>query len=402
MITFGRAPFTTILFHGFALDAHGVKMSKSKGNVTTPSDVLKKHSRDVLRFYLLSSPAWNDYYFNWKDVDAVSKSFIIIDNTFSFIRNYVPRVPAKQPELKPEDRWLISRLNTLVQQVTENLENYNAYKAVEEIQNFIINELSRTYIKLVRDRVWPAYGGDDAAFYTLYTAAKTVSRLLAPIAPFVAEDIHQKILRPLGETAESVHLCDWPRPDERAISKELESDMALALQIIEAANALRSKAKVKLRQPLRALIVGGDAAKRAVATYASVIGRLTNVKDVHFGYSKWQHEQPEFKLWLDTELDDELRREGAVRELVRHIQEQRKALCLVVADRINLSIVGFDIRGFEDKIGSEVGAVKISSEKTFGKPSKLEIDGKTVEVGIEIVKAAEKAEKKTAKPRKQR
>lgn len=398
MITFGRAPFKTILFHGFALDAHGVKMSKSKGNVTNPADVIKKYPRDVLRLYLLSSPAWNDYYFNWKDVDAVAKSYMIIYNTFNFIQNYVPRVPKEQPNLLPEDCWLLSRLSTLVKSVTDSFENYCAHKAVEELQSFIINELSRTYIKLVRDRVWPAYGGDDAAFYTLYTAAKTLSRLLAPITPFLAEDIHQKVLRPLGESAESVHLCDWPRIDERAISKELEADMALALRIVEAANALRSKAKVKLRQPLRTLVIGGDAAKRAVATYSKVIGQLANVKEVQFGHAKWQHEQPDFKLWLDTELDAELRREGAVRELVRHIQEQRKANRMVVTDRINLSITGLDVHGFEDKIKAEVGAVQIMTDKLTGKASKLEVDGKTVEVGIEVAKAAEA--KKAAKSRK--
>lgn len=396
MITFGRAPFKTILFHGFVLDAHGVKMSKSKGNVTNPSDVLKKYSRDVLRYYLLASPAWNDYYFNWKDIDAIAKSFVIIDNTFNFIQNYVPHV-GKHPELKPEDRWLLSKLNSLVKSVTEQFESYNAHKAAEEISEFIINDLSRTYIKLVRDRVWPAYGGDEAAFYTLYEAAKIASRLLAPIAPFLAEDIHQRIVRPLGEHSESVHLCDWPRPDEDMISSQLEADMALALKIIEAANALRAKAKIKLRQPLHTIVVGGDAARRAVNTFAKVIAHMTNVKDVEFGHASWQLEQPEFKLWLDTELDAELKREGAVRDLIRHVQAQRKAAKLVVGDRINLSVVGLDISGFEDSIKVEVGATKIMTDKTVGKASRLEIDGKVVDVGFEVTEAEKAPPKKKVK-----
>jgi isoleucyl-tRNA synthetase len=259
------------------------------------------------------------------------------------------------------------------------------HKSAEEMSAFIINELSRTYIKLVRDRVWPAYGGDDAAFYTLYTAAKTISRLLAPIAPFIAEDIHQRIVRPLGDSSISVHLCDWPRVDERLISSELEADMKLALQIIESANALRSKSKIKLRQPLHALVVGGDSAKRAVATFSKVIAQMTNVKGVQFGYAQWQHEQPEFKLWLDTELDAELKREGAVRELVRHVQEQRKAAKLIVADRITLSVVGLDVTGFEHSLKSEVGASKIVTGQVVGTISKFELDGQTVEVGIDVV-----------------
>ena len=400
MITFGRAPFKTILFHGMMLDAHGVKLSKSKGNVVTPEDIIKKgHTRDVLRFYLLSNPAWNDYYFNWKDVDAVGKSFFIVENTFNFIQNYVPHA-GKHPELQPEDRWLLSKLNSLVKSVTEQFENYSVHKAAEMIREFIINDLSRTYIKLVRDRVWPAYGGDEAAFYTLYEAAKIVSRLLAPITPFLAEDVHQRIVRPLGEQTESVHLCDWPRADEDMISSQLEADMALALKVIEAANALRSKSKIKLRQPLHALVVGGDTTKRAVAMFGKVIGQMTNVKDVQFGHAKWQHEQPEFKVWLDTELDDELKREGAVRELIRHVQEQRKAAKLVVSDRIILSIVGLDVSGFENDIKAEVGAVKLITDNKLGKESKFEIDGKLVEVGFEVTKEVEKpkpAKKKSVK-----
>jgi isoleucyl-tRNA synthetase len=367
-------------------------MSKSKGNSIPPSEVVKKHSRDVLRYYLLYSPAWNDYYFNWKDVDAIAKSFVIMENTFTFIQNYVPRVSDRLPDLKPEDRWLLSRLNSLVKNSTENMENYNAHKALEDVSSFIIGDLSRTYIKLVRDRVWPAYGGDEAAFYTLYTAAKTVSRLLAPFTPFFAEDIYQRVVLPLGETTESVHLCEWPRIDEKFISTELESDMALALKIIESANSLRAKSKIKLRQPLRALVIGGDGAKRAVATYSEVIAQMTNVKDVQFGYSNWQHEQPEFKLWLDTELDDALKHEGAIRELIRHIQEQRKAAKLVVADRISLSVVGLDVGGFEGTIKTEVGATEIITDKK-GKLSKFEIDGQAVEVGISVV-TTEKSRKK--------
>ena len=389
MILFDRAPFKTILFHGFVLDAHGVKMSKSKGNFTAPNDVVEKYSRDVLRFYLLSSPAWNDFYFNWKDVDAVSKSFMIINNTFNFIQSYVPRIPAEQPHLQPEDRWLLSRLNTLVRNATENFENYNAHKTAEDVRDFVINDLSRTYIKLVRDRVWPAYGGDDAAFYTLYEAAKTLSRLFAPIAPFIAEDIHQRIVRPLGDEKESVHLCDWPIVDTKMISAELESAMSLALKIIEVANSLRSKAKLKLRQPLRKLIVGGNA-ERTVYTLGKVISQMTNVKEVEFGDAVWQHEQAEFKLHLVTDLDDELKHEGEIRELIRHIQDQRKNEKLVVSDRINLSVMGLDLGGFEDEIKTEVGAQSIITDKPIGKQSNLEIGDRIVDVGIEAVRIAKK------------
>lgn len=386
VITFDKAPFKNILFHGFVLDAHGVKMAKSKGNIITPKDVIKKYSRDVLRFYLLSIPAWNDFYFDWRDIEAIAKSFLIIENSFNFVETYVSRL--KKKELRIEDMWILSKLNSLITSVIKNFETYNVHKSALEIKDFIIEDFSRTYIKLVRDRVWPSYGGDDAAFYTLYEVSKALSRLLAPICPFLAERIHQRILRKLGETNESVHLCNFPVPDKNLINKELEEMMDLARSISEYANVIRHENKIKLRWPLRSLIVGdSEKVRDVVKLFNDVLKRMCNVKEVRFGSVKESREFEGIKIFLDLQIDDELRKEAMVRELIRKIQDMRKKTGLTIKDKITLYLKELkEISGYEDIIKKEVIAKTIKFGKILGKKDKLTFNGKEIDFGIEKVK----------------
>ncbi len=358
VITFDKAPFKNILFHGFVLDAKGVKMAKSKGNVVTPRDVVKKYNRDILRLYLLSSAPWDDFYFNWKDVDAVGKAYMVLENTFNFMETYTTRV--KRSDLKPEDRWILSKMNSLIVKCTSNFEAYNAHKAVNDIKEFMLQDFSRTYIKIIRDRVWPAYGGDDAAFYTLYEVSKNISRIIAPVCPFIAEDVHQKIMK-FGETNESVHLCSWPKADRHAIDTSLESMMETAKKIAEAANTVRQKNKIKLRWPLRSMIVSGqnaDELKVAVKTFGDVIRSMCNVKNVRFGTADFNAEAGGIKIFLDTAMDDALKEEAMVRELMRKVQEDRKKAGMTISEKIVLT-TDADLKKFEDMIKKEVGAKSV-------------------------------------------
>ncbi len=403
VIAFGKAPFKNILFHGFMLDAKGIKMSKSRGNIEYPPNLIAKYNRDILRLYLLSSSPWDDYYFNIKNADALSKQFLIIENTFEFVKTYVSRV--KRGELKIEDKWILSKLNSLVRSSTKHLESYHPHKAVDEILSFIINDFSRTYIKLIRDRVWPAYGGDVGAFYTLYEVSKTLSRLLAPICPFLSEKIHQNVLRPLGETIESVHLCNWPVEDKDMINPDLEKYMDISLKTIEIANNIRQEKKVKLRWPLNLIIIDSkeEDVRNALKVYSNIIKQLCNVKDIKFGnapefkeVSSEQRERSELseherkydiKVYLDTEITSELKQEAFVRELIRKIQGMRKKNALIVKDKINLylSCSEEDLGEFIDEIKLEIGAKSINFGKVKGKKDELEFDNKKTEIGIEKI-----------------
>ncbi|MFH0837299.1 MAG: class I tRNA ligase family protein [Candidatus Aenigmatarchaeota archaeon] len=387
MITFDKAPFKNILFHGFMLDSHGIKMAKSKGNIIAPQEVKEKYNRDLLRLYLMSTASWDDYYFNWKNADALSKQFLIIDNVFSFVNTYVPRV--NTGELKPEDRWILSRLNSLISSATKHYETYHIHKATEEIMNFIINDFSRVYIKIIRDRVWPAYGGDDGAFFTLYTVCKNISRLMAPICPFFAESMHQNVLRRLGETNESIHLCNWPSVDSAMIDKDMEKYMEHVLKIIEIANNLRQEKKIKLRWPLNLMVLSSESSdvKNAVKTFKDVIKQLANVKDIKFGVAPEFREVGELKVYLDTEMTTELEQEAFVRELIRKAQDMRKKNNLIVKDRINLHVScrPEELEGFEEMLKKEIGVKSIIFGSHKSKKDSFGFKERNVEISIEKV-----------------
>lgn len=374
VITFDKAPFKNILFHGFSLDAHGIKMSKSKGNVVTPEEAVDKYGRDVLRFYLLSSASWDDFYFNWTNLERVAKSFIIIKNTFNFVNLYGGK--GKKKGLKTEDKWILSRLNSLVEDCTKYFSSYSAHKAAVEIQDFIINDFSRVYIKLVRDRTWPDYKGRDkeAAFFVLNEVTDVVARLLAPICPFLAEDINKIIMK-----KESIHHQDWPKPDKKLINKSLEKDAEDAMRFIEAANNIRKDNNIKLRWPLSLMVITKD-----LKSVESIIQRLCNVKKVKFGKSKLKayRELDHKKVYLDIEMTDTLKREALLREVVRKIQSMRKNQNLVISDRIEVTVDCKDLKKFERELKKEVGAKKIIFSQVTGKKECLSFQDMKIDIGL--------------------
>ncbi len=357
IITFDEAPFKDILMHGLVLDLHGSKMSKSKGNFIAPEDVVEKHGRDVLRMYLLSSPPWDDFFFKWDDVQEIAKTFTILENSFKYVSTYVQH--PKKSELEPEDEWILSRLNSVVEEVTKQFETYNIHKATNILTDFIVNDFSRHYIKIVRDRVWPAYEGKDkqAAFYALAHVTNVASKMLAPLCPFFAEHYYQTV----KEREESVHMCDWPTAHRDLIKKHVEDEMAVIKEIIETANSIRKDNNVKIRWPVESVHIETDdeLVKKAVNRFEKMLRTMMNVKEVSIGaepgYSKT------FQKGTVHMSKNVLRDEALIRELTREIQSHRKQMKLNVMDKIDLHI-DKDLRKFEKEIKDKVGAKHI----TFG------------------------------------
>ncbi len=380
VITFDKAPFKTIFFHGFVLDAHGTKMSKSKGNVVTPMDVVKEYGRDVLRFYLLSSPPWDDFYFNMADVREIGKQFNIVRNTFNFVNTYVTKKP-RNFRLKVEDRWIISRMNSLIENYLECFKAYRGHKAVQEIMNFILNDFSRWYIKLIRDRVWPQYEKKDknAAFYALVSVIENLVNLISPICPFIAEDIYQNVLKNFRRGKKSVHMNNLPKPNRRLINKKLEEQMEIIKQIAEASNYARQKFSLKLRWPVKKLIVQtkNKEIKKAIKSLESVLLYICNVKSVkvvtkkprgNYAEGSFDHN----RVLLDLNEDKEIWEERLIRELIRKIQSLRKKKDFVVKDRIDLSLksepeVEKFLRKNKDLIASETGCASVDVGTLEGK-----------------------------------
>ncbi len=295
LITFGRAPYKAVLMHGFALDEKGREMHKSLGNYVPPQQVLKfeKGSRDVLRWYVLRNTVWEDLRFSWKGLAEVYDDLNILWNVYVFATTYMNLDgfdPEKHPvdryldKMRPEDKWLLSRVERLARDVTRYMESYEVHRAARALREFIVEDVSRWYVRLIRPRVWVEKEDPDklAAYATLYYALRKFLVLAAPIIPFVTEKIYRDAFRALSSDPESVHMLPWPEAREDFIDDELEAAMKVAKELVERAAAARMKAGVKLRQPLPALYVLTDAVDvaRAVSLLEKVLSSQANVKEV--------------------------------------------------------------------------------------------------------------------------
>ena len=272
---FGRAPYKSVLMHGFALDAEGRKMSKSLGNVVAPSEVVEKVGVDVLRLYVLSANApWDDLKFNWDGVKTVARTANILWNVYRFplpymlLDGFVPEaagpydgayVHRRYAAMATEDRFIISRVNTLAHQCANDLADYQLHRVVRELLSFVLEDLSRWYIQLVRPRMW-LEGEDEGkrdAYETLYYVLRRLFALLAPFAPHLAEACYRNLR--LEADPESVHMLAWPEGNPDLMDPVLERATALVRSFDDAVQNARQAGKRKLRWPVRTVVVVTDA-----------------------------------------------------------------------------------------------------------------------------------------------
>jgi len=290
----GRSSYKRVLCLGHILDADGQKMSKSRGNVVHPDEILDRQGADAFRWYMftVSSP-WFARRFSADMVDEVVRKFLLtLWNTYSFFTVYAnidrfdptgePVPLAERPLL---DRWLLGELDRLVRVVTDGLEEYDATNSGRAIQDFV-DDLSNWYVRRSRRRFWKSESDADklAAYQTLHEALVKLSKLLAPFTPFVAEEIHQNLVRSVDDEApESVHLCAWPAADDEAVDAGVSFDMAAARRVVELGRAARNAAAVKTRQPLAEVVVAvPDAERAAVERLRDVVLDELNAKELRF------------------------------------------------------------------------------------------------------------------------
>ena len=293
MVSFGRAPYKSVLMHGFTLDDQGRKMSKSIGNIVQPEEVVSKFGADILRFYVLGANApWEDLHFSWESVENTSRMLNIFWNAYRFALPYMvldgfdaekADLSRYEKSLRPEDRWILSRINSLIGEVTEEMEAYQLHRIVRSISEFILEDLSRWYIQLVRPRTWIEQDDPDklAAYATIYEVLVKLSRLMAPFTPFLSESIYQNLVRGLdGAAVPSVHMCDWPVADAARIDRKLEQSMSLVREISMAGSNARQKGGRKLRWPVSEIVI--SPAKEAVdlGDLVGVLKGQTNAKRI--------------------------------------------------------------------------------------------------------------------------
>ncbi len=379
---FGKNAFKNVITTGVVAGNDGRKMSKSLGNYTDPNELMDQYSADSLRFLLLTSPLLNgeDFALHDKDVSDVARKLSMIWNMYDFFTMYASvdgwefdgelKDPSKDLE-NPLDKWIVSRVHELRNEITENMNVYNIPRALEGVLPFL-DDASNWFVRRSRRRFWKSENGTDKlqAYQTLHYVLSYLTLILAPFVPFLAEELWSKMV-----SDGSVHLKDWPEAGE--IDENLLAEMAEVRGYVNEALALRAKNGIKIRQPLASVKVPRNAKS---FDFTPILTEELNVKNVEFG-----SEGVEF----DFELTPELRAEGLMREIIRHIQAARKKAGLNVDDRIELNFVSENtevldsFKKFEQEISKEVLATKAEiSENELDFVQVVKVEGSEVKISL--------------------
>jgi isoleucyl-tRNA synthetase len=290
-LLFNKAPYENVIVLGHVQDENGQKMSKSKGNAVDPFEALETYGADAIRWYFyVNSAPWLPNRFHGKAVQEGQRKFMgTLWNTYAFyvlyanIDNFNPMEHTLDYDQLPVmDKWLLSKVNTMVQTVDEDLAAYKIPDAGRALQEFV-DDMSNWYVRRSRERFWAKGMEQDKinAYMTLYTALVTVAKVAAPMVPFMTEDIYQNLVRSIDPSApESIHLCDFPVANEAWINKDLEADMEALLKVVVLGRACRNTANIKNRQPIGTMYVKAE--KEMDSFFTDIIADELNVKEVKF------------------------------------------------------------------------------------------------------------------------
>lgn len=415
-----EAPYKAFLFQGLAQDAKGRKMSKSLGNVLDANSVLEKHSADVCRFYMLwkCSPI-DPIDFDTKELNR--RAYQVLGTLYHLHRFFMqnaeydsfnPRKHTlqwarKNNALKNPDSWLLSKLQQTVNEVTEKLEKCEFHFALSELEEFVVNVVSRQYVPMVRRELW----SDDpetlnrrlAVYATLWNTLKTLVLLFNPATPFLSEFMYQNVYKELDDTLlESVNLEDWPKPDKTLQDTSLEQDFETLLQCVPLAYSARQSARLKRRWPLKkAVVVASKQVQKALKNLEEVFLELVNVKEVEYletlpqvDSKRWTVAcENDLHVLLDTRRDEALLGEGVMRDLARRVQALRKELGFKPTDILNAAYVAeLDMKSMKlltaylTEMAELVRAKKVYAHKKRSevevKWHKRALDDKTVYIAI--------------------
>lgn len=326
----GMAPYKNVLSLGHVLDEHGQKMSKSKGNALDPVELIREYGADALRWsFLVDSSPWNPKRFSKKIVqDAKSKLIDTLDHTCRFYSMYAKidgfvydrNQTGKRTTL---DEWILSRLHSTIKKVENSMEHFQFTQATRVLAA-LVDELSNWYVRRSRNRFWANGFSEDkqAAYSTLFEVLSTISRLLAPFVPYIAEDIHLKL------HAQSVHLQDYPKYDDSMINEDLERDMETVLKIVELGRSIRNAHNLKVKQPLNQIVVWHNEKERYLSRYSNIIKDELNLKSVMFADDLSQYELAIVKLNFKTAGAAFGKLVNGIKEFVDHIPENSKKALL--------------------------------------------------------------------------
>lgn len=404
---FGKNAFKNVITTGVVAGNDGRKMSKSLGNYTDPNELMDQYSADSLRFLLLTSPLLNgeDFALHDKDVSDVARKLSMIWNMYDFFTMYASvdgwefngelEDPSKDLE-NPLDKWIVSRVHELRNEITENMDVYNIPRALEGVLPFL-DDASNWFVRRSRRRFWKSENGTDKlqAYQTLHYVLSYLALILAPFVPFLAEELWSKMVND-----GSVHLKDWPEAGE--IDEEILSKMDATRMIISMGMMQRMKddefGKIKIRQPLPYVEI--DSSANLDEAYNDMIKEELNVKEIKLirgniksplenGYHIILTANFSVTVRLNKVITPELRAEGLMREIIRHIQATRKKAGLNVDDRIELNFTSENaevldaFKKFEQEISKEVLATKVEiSEDELDFTQTVKVEGSEVKISL--------------------
>ncbi|MBQ1272876.1 MAG: isoleucine--tRNA ligase, partial [Clostridia bacterium] len=308
-LLFNKAPYKNVIVLGHVQDADGQKMSKSKGNAVDPFDALQKHGADAIRWYFYSNSApWLPNRFHHAAVTEGQRKFMgTLWNTYAFFVLYAnidgfdaSKYTLDYDKLSVMDKWMISKLNTLIKTSDDYMSNYKITEVARVMQSFV-DDMSNWYVRRSRERFWAKGMEQDKinAYMTLYTVLTTFCKLAAPLVPFITEDIYQNLVRSIDKTApESIHLCDYPVANDAWINPDMEAEMDEVLQVVTLGRNCRNAANIKNRQPIAAMYVKGD--RELGEEYKAIVADELNIREVRIADSVKQFLSYSFKPQLKT------------------------------------------------------------------------------------------------------
>ena len=350
-------------------------MSKSKGNAVDPFEALETYGADAIRWYFyINSAPWLPNRFHGKAVQEGQRKFMgTLWNTYAFFVLYAnidqfdpTKYQLEYDKLPVMDKWLLSKMNTLIQEVDNNLGNYKIPEAARALQNFV-DEMSNWYVRRSRERFWAKGMEQDKinAYMTLYTALVTVAKVAAPMIPFMTEDIYQNLVRNIDPTApESIHLCDFPTAKTEWIDKELENDMEEVLEIVVMGRACRNEANIKNRQPIGKMFVKAE--KALPQFFADIIKDELNVKELDFTDDVRAFTSYSFKPQLKTVGPKYGKLLGKIRQMLPQLDGNAAMDELKADGAIKLMIDGQEVRLEEGDLLIETAQVEGYVSQTEG------------------------------------
>lgn len=373
LLGFGRS-FKNVIALGHVLDKEGQKMSKSKGNVVDPWEMIEKYGADVLRWYFfVKSHPGDPKRFDEKDLKEIYRKFFnVVLNCLKFYKEFEPKRTKNNFSTKEVlNQWILSRTQFLIKKVEKFLENFQATEAAREIENFVIEDLSRWYIRVSKEKF---YQKKKEYLLTLREVLLSLAKILAPFLPFLAETLWQEI-----QKKGSVHLENFPKIKKRLLKEKIEKEMEKTREIVSLGLKRRKEAQIKVRQPLAELKIFGVSLKK---DFVEIIKKELNVKKVSF-------EKGKFDVFLDTKITPELKKEGIFREILRQVQDMRKRLSLKKENKIKVFFEAPEeikkvIKDFEKNLKKRAIIEKIESKKPkkFSLLRKIKIDKKEVSIYI--------------------